>query len=200
MPRRHPRFWEGREERGAGRARGPRSRYRHVQMEGVPPRTRYIRPMKLRPTLHDARVDRGGPVRALSSPAAHLPTPHTPSVHASLGNQFRFCPPSKTCLPGTHRPQTPTDPPPQAPRRQDVRSGNPNPISRAGQGKASWQRAPCTGTGTGTRARGQGHEQVKLLLGAAACRSMGGWWCESALPHRPSNPSFGCNSHQADLG
>lgn len=90
--------------------RPPRSRYSHVQMEGVPPRTRYIRPMKLRPTLHDARVDRGGPVRALSSPAAHLPrAPHhplcTPASEISLDLS-----PSNVA--------PPVEPPPSFPHRQ----------------------------------------------------------------------------------
>lgn len=134
--------------------RGPRSRYRHVQMEGVPPRTRYIRPMKLRPTLHDARVDRGGPVRALSSPAAHLPRRPTHPLCTPASEISLDLSPSNV-LPCK---------PPAPPLRHEAQ--NPNPISR-GWNKGKLAAPPCTGTHarTGTRARaGARARAVRELL------------------------------------
>lgn len=125
--------------------RGPRSRYRHVQMEGVPPRTRYIRPMKLRPTLHDARVDRGGPVRALSSPAAHL----------AQGPTHPLCTPaseiSLDLSPSNVLPCKPPNPPPSTRHGTLTQS--------RGRDKGSWQRPSALHRHAPARGRGQGHGQ-----------------------------------------
>lgn len=157
-------WWEG-----CRQHRAPRSRYRHVQMEGVPTRTRYIRPMKLRPTLHDARVDRGGPVRALSSPAAHLPKrPHTPSVHASLGNQFRF-------VSIQHAPPCPT---PNPHHQKNVMHQTLTQSRGRDNGRLAWLAMPCTGTGTRARARAGGHGQLRCCWCCSLQEHDG--WCESA--------------------
>lgn len=141
-------------------------------MEGVPTRTRYIRPMKLRPTLHDARVDRGGPVRALSSPAAHLAQkPHTPSVHASLGNQFRF-------VPIQHAPPLPTPNPHH--QKKNMMHQTLTQSRGRDNGRLAWLAMPCTGTGTQARARARagGHGQLRSCWCCSLQEHDG--WCESA--------------------
>jgi hypothetical protein len=135
--------------------------------------------MKLRPTLHDARVDLGGPVRALSSPAAH--SAHAPHLLCTPASEISLdLSPSNRLTPCQLAPSPP----------QTEHAPNPNPISRSGQWKAG-HGPPCTRTRR--RVRGQlrscpvaGCSQPAGSM-TSGLGSQGGWQ-GGALPHRPSKP------------
>lgn len=106
-------------------------------------------------------------VVGLSGPCHHQPptcpgpTHPLTSVHASLGNQFRFVPIRSACPP-LHNPQSP---PRQVMMRETLTQSR-------GRDKGSWQRLHRhrhAGAGAG---RGMSGEE--LAAGAAACRSMTG--------------------------
>lgn len=110
----------------------------------------------------------------LSGPCHHQPPtlslPHTPSVHASLGNQFRFVP-IQHASPPAHRP-----PPPIPTIASEHGAPNPNPISRTGQWKPGnallLHRHRQRRRGRAGRRRGRGHEQSRSLLARSCSPSL----------------------------
>lgn len=135
-------------------------------------------------------------VVGLSGPCHHqpptCPRPTPPSVHASLGNQFRFVPIQRALPPVDHPPRSP--PTARAAMRETLTQSLS--LSRAGQGEAGsalHRHAPARGRG-----RGQGHGQLRSCWCCSLQEHDG--WCESALPHRPSKPIIRMQQPSGRLG
>lgn len=102
-------------------------------------------------------------VVGLSGPCHHqpptCPRPTPPSVHASLGNQFRFVPIQRALPPVDHPPQVPTDS-----QGSDARNPNPISVSLSGGTRGSWQRPAQARIGTRARARAGARAVEELLV------------------------------------